>query len=120
MGGEKTVNGLGCRDRDVLPVEMVVVSAGIVPNDKLARDCGLEIGQRAGIVVNSAMQTSDPAIYAIGECALFEGMIYGLVAPGYEMPRVTAARFDAEVKDFYQVRKSAKLKLPRFNGVFAR
>ncbi|ABA90114.1 nitrite reductase, NAD(P)H-dependent [Syntrophotalea carbinolica DSM 2380] len=109
--GEDTVTGLGCRDRDVLPVEMVVVSAGIVPNDKLARDCGLEIGQRAGIVVNSAMQTSDPAIYAIGECALFEGMIYGLVAPGYEMARVTAAQFDGEVKEFTGFDMSTKLKL---------
>ncbi len=109
--GDETVTGLGCRDRETLPVEMVVVSAGIVPNDRLARDCGLAVGQRAGIVVNGAMQTSDPAIYAIGECALFEGKIYGLVAPGYEMARVVAARLDGEEKLFSGFDMSTKLKL---------
>jgi nitrite reductase (NADH) large subunit len=109
--GDEVVTGIGCRDREALPVEMVVVSAGIVPNDKLARSCGLEVGQRAGIVVNSAMQTSDPAIYAIGECALFGGMIYGLVAPGYEMARVAAARLDGEEKEFTGFDMSTKLKL---------
>ncbi len=109
--GDDVVTGIGCRDRETLSVEMVVVSAGIVPNDKLARSCGLEVGQRAGIVVNGAMQTSDPSIYAIGECALFEGMIYGLVAPGYEMARVAAARLDGEEKEFTGFDMSTKLKL---------
>ncbi|MEZ4600805.1 MAG: nitrite reductase large subunit NirB [Syntrophotaleaceae bacterium] len=109
--GDDTVTGLGCKDRDPLPVDMVVVSAGIIPNDKLARDCGLEVGQRAGIVVDGNLQTSDPAIHAIGECALFEGMIYGLVAPGYEMARIVAARFDGEEKEFTGFDMSTKLKL---------
>ena len=110
--GGATVTGIGCRDREAIPVEMVVVSAGIVPNDKLARHCGLEVGRRAGIVVNGNLQTSDPHIYAIGECALFEGMIYGLVAPGYEMARVVAARFDGEDnKSFTGFDMSTKLKL---------
>jgi nitrite reductase (NADH) large subunit len=109
--GNGVVTGIGCRDRDSLPIEMVVVSAGIVPNDKLARNCGLEVGQRAGIVVNGAMQTSDPAIYAIGECALFEGMIYGLVAPGYQMARVAAAALAGEDQEFTGFDMSTKLKL---------
>jgi len=109
--GDEVVTGIGCRDREALPVEMVVVSAGIVPNDKLARACSLKVGERAGIVVNGAMQTSDPTIYAIGECALFEGMIYGLVAPGYEMARVVAACFDGEEKEFTGFDMSTKLKL---------
>jgi nitrite reductase (NADH) large subunit len=109
--GRRTVTGIGCRDRESLPVEMVVVSAGIVPNDKLARNSGLEVGQRGGIAVDGTLQTSDPAITAIGECALFEGMIYGLVAPGYEMARVAAARIDGEEKTFAGTDLSTKLKL---------
>lgn len=109
--GDEVVTGIGCRDRASLPVEMVVVSAGIVPNDKLARNSGLEVGQRGGIAVDGTLQTSDPAITAIGECALFEGMIYGLVAPGYEMARVAAARIDGEDKTFVGTDLSTKLKL---------
>ncbi len=69
---------------------MLVISAGIKPRDELAKLCGLEVGQRGGIVVNEHLQTNDANIFAIGECALFEGMIYGLVAPGYEMADVVA------------------------------
>ena len=67
---------------------MLVISAGIKPRDELAKSCGLEVGHRGGIVVNEKLQTSDPFIFAIGECALYNGMIYGLVAPGYEMADV--------------------------------
>ena len=69
---------------------MIIVSAGIRPRDELARDAGLEIGQRGGIQVNSRLQTSDPCIFAIGECALHDGMIYGLIAPGWEMAETAA------------------------------
>ena len=68
-----------------IDVDMLVISAGIKPRDELAKACGLEVGPRGGIVVNEKLQTSDDPIYAIGECALYNGMIYGLVAPGYEM-----------------------------------
>jgi nitrite reductase (NADH) large subunit len=70
---------------------MLVISAGIKPRDELAKLSGLEVGTRGGIVVNNKLQTTDPAIYALGECALFEGMVYGLVAPGYEMANVVAS-----------------------------
>ena len=52
------------------------------------KHAGLETGPRGGIIVNEKLQTSDPCIFAIGECALYNGMIYGLVAPGYEMAEV--------------------------------
>ena len=67
---------------------MVVVSAGIQPRDELARACGLTVGQRGGVVVDDHLRTSDPDIFAIGEVALHGGMIYGLVAPGYEMAEI--------------------------------
>jgi nitrite reductase (NADH) large subunit len=58
----------------------------------LARAAGLSMGERGGIVIDDACRTSDPNIYAIGECALWRGKIYGLVAPGYQMAQVAAAR----------------------------
>eukprot|EP00977_Amphora_coffeiformis_P009629 scaffold2219_cov177-Amphora_coffeaeformis.AAC.5 len=73
-----------------LPVQMVIVSAGIKPRDELARDAGLEVGERGGIVVNEQMQTSIDSIYAIGEIALYKNFIYGLIAPGYTMAGVAA------------------------------
>ena len=88
--GEEAVTGLHFTDETVLGVDMVVISAGIKPRDELAKQAGLTVGSRGGIVVNDCLQTSDADIYAIGECALHEGMIYGLVAPGYEMAEVVA------------------------------
>ena len=73
-----------------LTTEMVVFAAGIRPRDQLARECGLAVGDRGGIVVDERCRTSDPAIYAVGECALAGGRIHGLVAPGYQMARVAA------------------------------
>jgi nitrite reductase (NADH) large subunit len=70
--------------------QYIVISAGIKPRDELARISGLEVGLRGGVVVNNQMQTSDPSIYAIGEVALYNQNIYGLVAPGYEMADVAA------------------------------
>ncbi|WP_448211516.1 nitrite reductase large subunit NirB [Colwellia sp. MEBiC06753] len=77
-------------DGDVLETDLILFSAGIRPYDQLARAHDLEIGERGGIVIDQHCQTSDPNIYAIGECALFNNMIYGLVAPGYTMAKVAA------------------------------
>ncbi|MBQ4821083.1 nitrite reductase large subunit NirB [Aquimarina sp. MMG016] len=86
--GDKAIEGLQYIDGTELKVDMLVVSAGIRPRDEVAREAGLEVGTRGGIVVNQQMQTSDQNIYAIGECALLNSMIYGLVAPGYDMAEV--------------------------------
>ncbi|MGH9122163.1 MAG: nitrite reductase large subunit NirB [Acidimicrobiales bacterium] len=84
---------VGSPDDDARVVtEMVVFAAGIRPRDELARECGLEVGGRGGVVVDSACVTSDPSVMAIGECALAEGRIHGLVSPGYQMARVVADR----------------------------
>ncbi|WP_030167901.1 nitrite reductase large subunit NirB [Spirillospora albida] len=76
--------------------EVVVFSAGIRPRDELARDCGLPVGERGGIVVDEACRTADPAIWAIGECALIGGAVYGLVGPCFSMAEVVADRLLAE------------------------
>ncbi|WP_336516393.1 nitrite reductase large subunit NirB [Pollutibacter soli] len=102
--GEREVDGLSFSDGSAISIDMLVISAGIKPRDELAKAAGLATGQRGGIVVNNQMQTSDPDIYAIGECALHEGMIYGLIAPGYEMADVLVknlvAKMDGEEKLF--------------------
>ena len=73
-------------DWDDLPVEMVVVSAGIKPRDELARnDGGMEVGERGGIVVDDQLRTTAEGVYAIGEIALHKNFIYGLIAPGTAM-----------------------------------
>ena len=98
-------------DGEQLETDMVVFSAGIRPQDALARSSGLAIGERGGIGIDDRCQTSDPDVLAIGECALWEGKIFGLVAPGYQMARVAAAALAGEEKTFAGADMSTKLKL---------
>jgi len=105
------VASLRFAEGDDLPVDIVVFSAGIRPHDELARSSGLDVGERGGIVVDEACRTSDPDIYAIGECALAGGRIYGLVSPGYEMARVAADRLLGGDARFDGADCSSKLKL---------
>jgi len=95
-----------------LETDLIVFSAGIRPRDQIARSAGLAIGERGGIVVNDHCQTSDPDIYALGECALWNGRIYGLVAPGYQMAEVAARHLNGdEQARFPGADMSTKLKL---------
>lgn len=102
---------------DPLATDLVVFSAGIRPRDQLARDAGLEVGERGGVLTDATLLTSDPAVYAIGECAAVDGRTYGLVAPGYQMARVVASRLAAaatgtECEDVFEASDmSTKLKL---------
>ncbi len=109
--GNESITGMRFADETSIEVDMLVISAGIKPRDELARLCGLEVGQRGGIVVNNQMQTSDPSVFAIGECALHGGMIYGLVSPGYEMADVVACNLVGMNKEFASYDMSTKLKL---------
>lgn len=77
-------------DWEDLPVQMVVVSCGIKPRDELARDAGIALGERGGVVVDEQLKTSADSVYAIGEIALYNNFIYGLIAPGYDMAKVAA------------------------------
>ncbi len=109
--GNGKITGLQFADETKLDVDMLVISAGIKPRDELARVSGLEVGVRGGIVVNEKLQTTDPSVFAIGECALANGMIYGLVAPGYEMADVVATILTGGDKSFKGFDMSTKLKL---------
>ncbi|WP_053978044.1 nitrite reductase large subunit NirB [Mangrovimonas xylaniphaga] len=111
--GDDYISGLDFGEDDVLEVDMLIVSAGIRPRDELGKCCGLEMGVRGGIEVDHAMRTSDPSIYAIGEVALYQKMIYGLVAPGYEMADVAVNQImgNSEVVMSEDIDMSTKLKL---------
>ncbi|WP_028684053.1 nitrite reductase large subunit NirB [Pseudomonas chlororaphis] len=97
---------------DFLETDLIVFSAGIRAQDALARDCALEIGPRGGVVVDNQCLSGDPHIYAIGECASWNGSIFGLVAPGYQMARSVAAQLCGEPGEpFMGADMSTKLKL---------
>lgn len=99
-------------DGSELATDLIVFSAGIRPRDEIARGCGLAVGDRGGIIIDDYCQTSDPDIYAIGECALYQNRIYGLVAPGYQMAGVVADVFNnITISTFAGADMSTKLKL---------
>ena len=99
------------KDRDPLDIGVLVFSAGIRPRDELARACGLEIGERGGVVVDEHCATSDPSIYAVGEVACAGGRVYGLVAPGYAQAETAAEAIAGGAKPFHGADLSTKLKL---------
>ncbi|WP_435848506.1 nitrite reductase large subunit NirB [Streptomyces javensis] len=114
--GDGAVTAMTLSDGSSIDTDLVIFSAGVRPRDQLARDCGLDVGERGGIAVDETCRTSDPAVYAIGECALAaDGRVYGLVAPGYEMAEVAAREIaDTPVGEgigFTGADTSTKLKL---------
>ncbi|WP_236240617.1 nitrite reductase large subunit NirB [Streptomyces sp. CC228A] len=111
-GEDGAVTGMKLSDGSELATDLVVFSAGVRPRDQLARECGLEVGERGGIVVDERCRTSDPAVFAIGECALAaDGRVYGLVAPGYEMALAAADTVVEREASFTGADTSTKLKL---------
>ncbi|WP_188269117.1 MULTISPECIES: nitrite reductase large subunit NirB [unclassified Streptomyces] len=86
-------SGLRLSNGERLPADVVVFSAGVRPRDRLAREAGLAVGDRGGVAVDEHCRTSDPYVYAIGECAqTADGRVYGLVGPGYRMAEAVADR----------------------------
>ena len=112
VGGATHRHCMRFADGSELETDLVVFSAGIRPRDELARAANLSVGERGGIVVDNSCRTSDPAIFAIGECALWNGRIYGLVAPGYQMANTVAAQLlQTADTPFEGADMSTKLKL---------
>jgi nitrite reductase (NADH) large subunit len=99
-------------DGSDLETDLIVFSAGIRPRDELARTAGLQVGDRGGVVIDDGCRTTDPDIFAIGECALWNGKVYGLVAPGYRMAETVASHLQgvSEAR-FAGADMSTKLKL---------
>jgi nitrite reductase (NADH) large subunit len=88
LGEDGRVSALRLKDGRVLPCDILVMAVGIRPNAALARAAGLTVNR--GVVVDDRMRTSDPSIFAVGECAEHRGVAYGLVAPIFEMCRTLA------------------------------
>jgi len=110
--GENAFHKLSFADGSALEADVVVFSAGIRPRDELARAAGIEVGARGGIVIDDYCRTSDPNVFAIGECALWNGKIFGLVAPGYQMAQVCLAQLLGKSEPtFTGADMSTKLKL---------
>ncbi|MDQ4085485.1 MAG: nitrite reductase large subunit NirB [Actinomycetota bacterium] len=99
-------------DQDPIDTDLVVFSAGIRARDHLARDCGLDVGERGGVLVDEHCRTPDPHVYAVGECAAPHGRVYGLVAPGYAMAETVVAHLlGDDSTTFTGADMSTKLKL---------
>lgn len=98
-------------DGEHLDTDLILFSAGIRPRDELARKSELAMGERGGIVIDDHCQTSDPDIYAIGECALWNNQIFGLVGPGYMMADVAMNSLIGKQAVFKGADMSTKLKL---------
>lgn len=110
--GNGAITGMEFGEDDALDVDMLVISAGIRPRDELGKTSGLEMGARGGIVVDNKMRTSDKNIFAIGEVALYNQMIYGLVAPGYDMATIAVNQILGEDRMMAEnIDMSTKLKL---------
>lgn len=113
LADDGRVCGMRFADGGELTTDLIVFSAGIRPRDELARNCGLALGERGGIQIDEQCRTSDPHIFAIGECAVYQNRVYGLVAPGYAMAGVVVDVLTepASAKCFTGADMSTKLKL---------
>ncbi|WP_051063268.1 nitrite reductase large subunit NirB [Ilumatobacter nonamiensis] len=110
-GASGTVERLVMSDGTEYPCDVVIFSAGVRPRDQVARDSGIDVGERGGVMVDDTLATSAPNVWAIGEVAVHRERVYGLVAPGYEMAAALAARFTGEPGDYAGSDLSTKLKL---------
>ena len=115
--GDGRVEALHLADGTMIPADLVVVAVGVRPRVDLAREADLAIGR--GIQVDDSLATSDPSIFAVGECAEHRGMVYGLVEPGYEMADVLARRLAGESRAYLGSTIATSLKvsgLPVFSA----
>ncbi|CAM4184234.1 nitrite reductase large subunit NirB [Vibrio agarivorans] len=113
VAGETSRYRMNFADGTHVETDMIVFSAGIRPQDELAKETQIQLGERGGIAINNFCQTNIDDVYAIGECALWDNKIFGLVAPGYQMAKVAAGHIiDSESEHaFTGADMSTKLKL---------
>lgn len=97
--GETRAEGLALADGRSIPADLVVVAIGIRPNVDMGKAAGLDINR--GILVGDDMATSNPDIYAVGECVEHNGQVFGLVAPIWEQAKVCAARLAGDTVASY-------------------
>jgi len=107
IGRDQHIQKVRLSDNSLLPADMLVMATGIQPNIALAQTMGLTCER--GIVVNDVLQTSDPHIYAVGECVQHRGEVFGLVAPVYEQAKVCARHLAGESNVAYQTLLAATM-----------
>jgi len=107
--GGTTATAVELRNGNVLECDTVIFSTGIKPNIELAREAKISVGR--GIRVNDTMQTSDPDVYAIGECAEHRNIVYGFVAPGFEQAKVAAADINGTKTNYKGSIQATQLKV---------
>jgi nitrite reductase (NADH) large subunit len=113
-GAHPRVRAVRLEDGTELPADLVVMAVGIRPNLALAEEAGLAVGR--GIVVAPSMQTSDPDIYALGECVEASGQCFGLVAPLYDMANIVAEQLAGSSEAAFKPTATAtKLKVTGVN-----
>ena len=112
IAGNGKLEGLEFNDGSSLQIEMLVISTGIRPRDEVAKSGGIEVHPRGGVMVDNSLRTNDEFIFAIGEVAVHNNMVYGLVAPGYEMADIVVKQLLNDTsKQFTGFDMSTKLKL---------
>ena len=109
ISGTRQVRGVELADGRHLPADLVVVAIGVRPDIALAREAGLVTAR--GVVVDGAMRTSDPHIFAAGECAEHDGVCHGLVAPLYDMTKILAATLAGETASYAPLPTATRLKV---------
>jgi nitrite reductase (NADH) large subunit len=107
--GTGRAEGVRLADGRVLAVDLVVMAVGVRPNADLARAAGLHVGR--GVIVDDHMQTSDPSIFAVGECVEHAGACYGLVAPLYDMAAVLADTLAGTRRAYLPAATATRLKV---------
>jgi assimilatory nitrate reductase electron transfer subunit len=106
--GSRAVTGVGLADGRHVPGDLVVLACGVRPEVDLARAAGLAVDR--GILVDDQLLTSDPDVYALGECAQHDGQVYGLVAPAWEQAGVLADILTGRASSYRGSRTVARLK----------
>jgi nitrite reductase (NADH) large subunit len=111
--GTNRVESVELADGTIVPADIVVMAVGIRPNAALGKEAGLTVNR--GIVVDDQMRTSDPDVFALGECGEHRGMVYGLVAPLYEMAGILAKTLTGEAAAYAGSVTATKLKVTGIN-----
>ncbi len=109
VNGEPNVQSISLESGEELEVDTVVVCAGVIANTQLAQATDLKFGR--GVIVDAQMRTSNPNIYAVGECAQFENVVHGLVGPGYEQASTAVSSILGEPDEYAGSIPCTKLKV---------
>ena len=107
--GSDKAEGVLLSNDTVIECDTIIIAAGIIPNNELAKESGINFGK--GIRVNDFLQTNDQNIFAIGECSEHNHKTYGLVAPGFEQASVLAHFFNGEKAQYKGSTATTNLKV---------